>query len=140
MDLTLYSLSQPSTAMPSAPTPLTLPVIRHPLYYPLVPTLIPHLRRDSPKYQLLAPQLTPRYSGGPFHTRQHAMEFRHAMRWSSAGSFAASLAFSYVHTCSSTTTTLPHVLLFLSLSNWSRAPRGDLLAATFRRSAVWVRR
>lgn len=76
------------------------------------------------------------------HARQHAMEFRHAMRWSSAGSYAASLAFSYIHPCSSTTTTttLPHILLFLSLSNWSRALRGDLLAATFRHAAVWVRR
>ena len=74
------------------------------------------------------------------HTRQHAMEFRHARRWTSAGSFAASLAFSYIHPCSSTTTTLPHMLLFLSLSNSSRPLRGDLFAATFRRSAVLVRR
>ena len=32
MDLTLYSLSQPSTTMPSASAPLALPVIRHPRY------------------------------------------------------------------------------------------------------------
>ena len=47
------------------------------------------------------------------------------MHWSSAGSFAASLAFLYIHPCA-TSTASPHILLFLSLSDWSLALRGSL--------------